>query len=129
MCSAELSKEASTNLTHPAGKPSIEVTCSLATAQALATSLVDCTISSKAGQDPAACLAGYHLLCHLALADVQAGNERMKGVAQNVTTAALKVGLQLMTGCGSIVMHVVAWMHAAGALMCGSAPYPAPLKR
>ena len=36
---------------------------------------------------------GYPLLCQLALADVQASNERMKGVALYVTTTVLKVGL------------------------------------
>ena len=86
-CSAEVSQESSASLTHTASKPSVQVTCPAATAQALAISLVECTLGSKTAQKPEA----YHLLCHLALADVQAGNERVKGVAQHATSAILKV--------------------------------------
>lgn len=87
VCSQVVSGETSTSLTH-VGKPAVEVTCPAATAQALATSLVDCIISSRHVE---ARPRGYHLLCQLALADVQGGNERMKGVALYVTAAVLKV--------------------------------------
>lgn len=88
MCSSDLlPHESSTSFTRAAGKPCVMVTCPAATAQALATSLVECTLSSKTTQKPEA----YQLLCQLALADVQAGNERVKGVAQHATSAVLKV--------------------------------------
>lgn len=92
MCSDVLLLESSASLSRTAGKPSIQVTCPPATAQALATSLVDCTISSKTRQKPEA----YQMLCQLALADVQAGNERMKGVAQHAISAILKVTIFLI---------------------------------
>ena len=90
MCSGLMAQESSASLTPAAGKSTIQVTCPPACAQAVATSLVEC-ISSKAGQ----CSAAYPLLCQLALADVQAGNERMKGVAQHATTAVLQVTFRL----------------------------------
>lgn len=89
MCSD--SQESSASLPLAAGRPTIQVTCPPACAQALATSLVEC-ISSKAGHCSA---AAYPLLCQLALADVQAGSERMKGVAQHAATAVLQVTFRL----------------------------------
>ena len=87
MCSDSFPQESSASVIRANGKPSVQITCPAATAQALATSLVECTISSNTKQKPEA----YQLLCLLALADVQAGNERMKGVAQHATSAVLKV--------------------------------------
>ena len=92
MCSNLLPQESSASLTRAAGKPLVQVTCPAATVQALAASLVECTLSSTTRQKP----EGYHLLSQLALADVQAGNERVKGVAQHAASAILKVTLCLI---------------------------------
>ena len=72
-------------------KVSIDLVISPAAALVLATSLVNSIVSGAAYSRQNDCFAGYQLLCQLAMADVQAGNERLKGVAGHVATSTLQV--------------------------------------
>ena len=75
-------------------KLSTNMRISSSTAQALSPHLVDSILDTESRQEVPNSLAGYDLLVKLALADLQAGNERVKGVAQHVTDSAVKVWME-----------------------------------
>ena len=76
-------------------KLSTNMHISSSTAKALSSRLVDSILDMESGQEVANSLAGFDLLARLALTDLQAGNERVQGVAKHVANSAAKVCIHL----------------------------------
>ena len=95
-CSGETLLQPTGTVKSPTDRLSIQLSTSAATALALTTELVDSVLSKSPALDTNASLLGYQMLGQLALADVQDGNERMKGVAQRVASSSLMVSSELV---------------------------------